>query len=606
MRISLRFISYVLVTVILVGGCVHQLGNVFFNNDGINNLRYGISTEFPDAGLLKLREATVNVCRTKYSDNPDRLNQCVNYQSVIETNYPFNHPFYSYFGRSLVDLKQGENFLLAVYRALLSSALFQAIAAAALICLILSQVPIVPMLVISGSLCLGILSTWSRKSDWLGQVDLFTAISWMTPAMLAAIFGVTWSLLFLLRNREKPASTTAIWFLAAIVAGLYLGDVYGMPAPVISLLAIPLGLYLINLSSTDGTAFHRATIVTIAFFGIAAYGNAFFPLELIWSRQILFLVMAVWVAALDWTDRKLVIVALCPLFLVFHVAAAAMFLSAVFIVEAIICLRTRRLTPLLFAAPITVLVALLISKSWREGDKELISFKVSKLIQSKDFLEIIGQSTFQISVLTAIIFFTIAVALLLKPYIHYGLVRASFFLSGAMLGNALSRGIESLSQGTRKLDDGFFVLAHLDQYIVPGLAISALLISVVSLLHRDTETSAPVRGSLNTLRSAVTMAILPLAFLSVMLTLRIDLKAIHANYIYAALDGFHRYTIRDYRSPLFFEKLKNFKLEDDIYYISGRNPSSSPYIYMSALKIQIRSTQGTLDPSKMTFKLGEK
>lgn len=594
--------------VALAGG----LDRFLFNNDGLTYLASGYRTHGPTPAAQRLYDAGLGNCEAVLSTSPRELAECRAYQQIILIDDYFNYPIFSLFGMSLQKAGDGPSLAAEVQRALIGAS-FLSTGLAALLMLVLAwNMPSELRFIVGAVLVAGIVAGFSRDGGKIGFLDPMHQGQTSSEAILIALViaaGLVGSRLAapLVRipgatgpsraDQAHLALVVGCWSAVALLLVAMTGAIDRAVEWAALILAIVLAIaacWRVRLPA------FVAIVASLAFLlSITASDVGIFPSFFGAPRQLLFVLFAIYVchATVSPSGR---LVWIAPAFLAFHVAGSAVLAASLILAEVPLCLRRRRVSPLLLASLLWFVGAFAIMSTWQSGIYDWRQLPLAEFIAF-----MLASPRLVPSVVTTAVLLAAAVYLLVDRNRRWdGLARILILLAIALGAAQLAAAIVlDTADPAFWFRPGWFTFGRVERYLLPGVSYAAILV-LCWMLVRDRQSS---RGPVGVPSSAGRWGskldyILPVCIVLALFAARYHIKP---SLIPKAAINARDFLIEGRLHPSAARQLTLLRRDDDVYYVSRGKPTNSPMTYLSVLKMRIRAADGSLEPERVEVRVGD-
>ncbi|HXV23715.1 MAG TPA: hypothetical protein VED46_05590 [Alphaproteobacteria bacterium] len=585
---SRGWVAPLLLALLMSAAILTWLDKWLYSNEVFNNLSMGLSYQPDDEPLARLRDEALRYCALYASAS--EAESCRAYQNVITDRFFFAHPLTALVGLQTRDLAQRPNGMARLHWIALEAPLIGAAIALSIWFLLTLALPRADRTAAVVFTLLLLLVGHSHERIFAPVPDLIrNAGGWPAPLTLVAFSALGYLIAWGSQRSERflswaeflsePRSLKALFWAALALSAASLA----LPPPFNALLA-PLAIG--SLAASLAPLVHRSPSLSPLVLA-AALGMLFASVtsEPLWvarrmgtAASFATLIYLAVIGLVTLRPRTCLVWAL-PLMAVFHLPLTALLGLATLIAEAIVGIRTRRISSLLGAAGLSFAIgmagivygidsAAFAPESARPGDVAALILSWSGLAPALASMVVLG-------------------FLALIP-LHQGsdpgiaLSRAGLLiLQGA--GAALISAAILQQDGALLNAPGYAMFAKPADYLTPALfpaGILAILLTLWRLLCDDSD-SKEMNG-----RRREALLLLTAVFLLVCVS-KLDLKA--RNSFAPAPVNVWRYAISGKMHRQWCQRLGEARFDDETYYLSKEDPTNDAVIYWSALKARVRS-----------------
>jgi hypothetical protein len=603
LALSAPFLVALLFLVTVVGGFEKWL----YSNEVFNALSMGLIYSPEHPGLLHLRDAALDYCRT-YAQ-PAEVRGCEYYQNSISERLAYAHPLTAVIGLQTRALLSDRDWLLKLQHIALEPLLISGALAIALWLFVTLKLPRPERQVgVAVTLCL-LLIAQSRSDQYRLIPDPILDVgSWWTFLTLAGVAAASFILTSgfplnrLRMSRWDDRLANRVFLTTAVVAfalSLALPPAANALLGPLALIVFLCLLAWLSLEKTlrDIQPLTWATLTALLFVAATA-DSLWFMRRLIHAREYADLIYLALIGLVTVRPRTWV-VWLMPALAVFHVPAAALISLATLTAEGIICLRRLRISMLLGSSALTFAIAFAAIKIGIES--VMFSPDTARPMQvTSIILQWPGLLPALISL--ALVVILAGLPLLRRDDSGDGFARAGLLIAGGLAATISSAAV--LKNNPSLLNaPGFALITKNPDYLVTALLPAGALGMILGL-------SGMSRSQLRNHADSQVLKIrrMPASIWAAMLLLlavsKMDLS-VRDTYLRVP-DNIWRYLIADDLNADWCRSLSQIRLDDETYVLSRTNPTNDPITYMSALKLRLRIQAGLYDDSAFSVIPAEK
>jgi hypothetical protein len=582
-----RLLPWLLV-LLMAAAVLAFLDKWLYSNELFHSLSMGLSYSASDKGLLQLRAEAIQYCKSFAPDA--QLKECEVYQNVITERLFFSHPISALFGREAASLIHDHDWLRKLHRIAILPPIVGGIIAISLWSLLTFALPkqsrsyacilFFIYMATSQSFDYGWTLAPDLTRDGGSWVPLLTALGFV--AVGAAVAHDPRPVEHVVGRLERWAGEISGKRLLIAAAGLYAVSL-ALPSAFNAPIAILAFLLLLALLPGLSRATRWPPLMCGAVLGLLfAAATADFPWFMRRFGYASSYASLVYVAVIGLVTlrRDSPLVWLMPTIALFHLPIAALTGLATACAELVISIFARLPSPLLVPALLTFAIGL--------GGSLLGIQSAAFAPGSADPSAVLALLWTWPGLLPAALSCVLMLSLALLPLASSTAMRVELSRSGLLIAQAVAAGLISqaiLSEDASLLNaPGYGMFAKPADYASPAL-FAAGLYAIFLCLHR--ETSLNGSGSAEGLK--VRYAI-PIVLALSLISGKLDLKF---RMIYAAtVPGLWNYVLKGKVSEAWCGFLGEASLDDDVYYLSTRDPTNDAVIYWSALKARLRIQEG--------------